>query len=472
MLCSNCGHDNPADNRFCGMCGTKLERIAVSQREPVRGTYGDLVRERVGVHQDNPEPMPQQVSQSGEPPLLEFPPAPEAQRRNGDSLDSLPSTSEPVPPRPKREKAVTGPSILNLEVPEAPPPGAEPQTGPPISGPSFLGLADEARYNIDYLLEDEPKESHWRLWLVLIILALFGVMAWLQLRHSGIDVAGLMQRLKQAKLSTTEEQTHPSDVTNENGSSADVAKSPQPTQNAPAQANTAQNNAAAAPAGGTGNPSDQGKAVTPGQPATPESAKSSESTAAPNQSASKPGVTGDTKSNPAPSDVAKQADNTTETPAPASKSAAAADENAPAPDTTTKNQPAAVAKNSPPKKPTASLEDSEAKAARARDAQTAGLVASGEKYLYGRGVSPNCERAISYLQKAADLGNAKGSSHLGAMYATGQCLPMDRVRAYKYFAQALHQDSSNVYFQRNLEMLWNEMTADEKQQALARTPAQ
>ena len=118
------------------------------------------------------------------------------------------------------------------------------------------------------------------------------------------------------------------------------------------------------------------------------------------------------------------------------------------------------------------MEDSEAKAIRARDTQTAGLVASGEKYLYGRGVPANCERAISYLRKAADLGNAKGSSHLGAMYATGQCLPMDRVRAYKYFAQALHQDSSNMYFQRNLEMLWNEMSSEEKQQALARAPAQ
>ena len=478
MLCSNCGHENPSENRFCGMCGARLDPMAVPQREPVRGSYADLVRERVGAPEKSlaGEPSSEAVLQRIESARLDALRSREPQRRNGNDLEPAASVAppEPKPQRPRHEKAISGPSFLNLEVPEIPAEGPEDRAKPDqtISGPSFLGLADEGRgYNIDYLLEDEPKESHWRLWLVLIILALFGVMAWLQLRHSGVDMTGLMQRLRQGKLSTTEEQTHPSDVSSDSGATADVAKSP--AQNSPAaQNNSSQNDGGAAPVNGSNKAGDQSKNAAQ---AAADAAKTSDGGADQSKDTAKSDVSADAKSPAsATSDSVKQPDKSPENssaPNP-DKSATGSEGNPSATDTAGKNQPTAVAKNTPPKKPAASVEDSEAKAARVRDSQTAGLVASGEKYLYGRGVPANCERAISYLRKASDMGNAKGSSHLGAMYATGQCLPMDRVRAYKYFAQALHQDSSNMYFQRNLEMLWNEMTSEEKQQALARTPAQ
>jgi TPR repeat protein len=386
---------------------------------------------------------------------------------NGTQAETPQSGWPPQPPaqKPRPQRAVTGSSFLNLEVPAEP--RREEQT---ISGPSFLGLADETRYNIDYLLEDEPRESHWRLWLVLIILVLFGVMAWLQLRHSGVDVAGLMQRLRQAKLSTTEEQTHPSTV----GSDSvplDVNNSKQPAQNNPST-----QSAAAPAASGAAATGDQGKSATDSpQPAASDTSKPSDDTSGdqPKASSQKSDLSGTDNKSGATADNTKGPSATAKSGTPSEKAAADTDQDSSTSNTAAKTPKAATsAKNVPPKKPSAALDDAVARSNRSSDGQSAALLLSGERYLYGRGVPRNCERAISDLRKASDMGNAKASSHLGAMYATGECLPLNHVGAYKYFAQALHQDSTNSYFQRNLEMLWNEMTPEEKQQATARTSAQ
>lgn len=474
MLCSNCGHDNSNDNRFCGMCGVRLERIPVPQRAHESTGYGDLLRERLGAL---PEESGSSPMEGDEPRLSEADSLPvkplagrESQPRNGDRVETPQSGWPPEPPpaqKPRTQRAVSGTSFLNLEVPAEPP--REEQT---ISGPSFLGLADETRYNIDYLLEDEPGESHWRLWLVLIILVLFGVMGWLQLRHSGIDVAGLMQRLRQAKLSTTEEQTHPSSVASDAGA-LDVDKSKQPAQNTPT--GQAANGVAPAQPPAAVNPGDQGKSAN-GTPGATDAAKPPDNATSADQSkasSQKPDLSSTGKTSDATGDNAKDTSAAAKPATATDKAAADADQDAPALDAATKSpKPATTAKNLPPKKPSAALDDSGATSSRSRDGQSGALVLSGERYLYGRGVPKNCERAIADLRKASDMGNSKASSHLGAMYATGECLPLNRVGAYKYFAQALHQDSSNSYFQRNLEMLWNEMSPEEKQQATARTPAQ
>jgi len=38
--------------------------------------------------------------------------------------------------------------------------------------------------------------------------------------------------------------------------------------------------------------------------------------------------------------------------------------------------------------------------------------------------------------------------------------------AYHWFAVALHKDRDNTRLQRDLEMLWNQMTPEEKQMAI------
>ena len=457
------------------MCGMRLERIPVPQRESTRSTYSDLVRERVGSPASDPgRHLDIEPERSAPKEVISF----EPQNGREHTAPAAPQyATEPPVQKSRPQRAVSGPSFLNLEVPAESPKSESQPEQQTISGPSFLGLADdtpsrEGRYNIDYLLEDEPKESHWRLWLVLIILGLFGVLAWLQLRHSGIDVAGLMQRLRQAKLSTVQEQVHPTT------GSSDAAPVPDDTSKPASQ------NQAAAPSRANAAPAanQSSSATNSAQPPAADTSKS-DTAKTPDQSKSAPSsdtaVTGNAAAAPAAEIKAPEskpappsAQSPDNSPAASDNSGAPADKSPAADQSSVAKKPVTTAKNTPPKKPSASVADSATRAARAQDAQGAALVATGEKYLYGRGVSQSCDRAISYLRKAADMGNAKGSSHLGAMYATGQCLPMDRVRAYKYFAQALHQDSSNHYFQQNLEMLWNEMSPEEKQQATARTPAQ
>jgi TPR repeat protein len=67
---------------------------------------------------------------------------------------------------------------------------------------------------------------------------------------------------------------------------------------------------------------------------------------------------------------------------------------------------------------------------------------------------------------AAERSNAKGESVLGAMYATGYCVPRDLPLAYRWFAKALRQESDNARFEGNVQILWNQMTPDERQTAM------
>ena len=96
------------------------------------------------------------------------------------------------------------------------------------------------------------------------------------------------------------------------------------------------------------------------------------------------------------------------------------------------------------------------------------LVNSGEKYLYGRGVERSCGQAMTFFKAAAAKQNPQAFSHLGAMYATGSCVPTDRAVAYAWFRRAYAKEPQNRYFEQNLTMLWREMTPDERQRATGR----
>jgi hypothetical protein len=96
------------------------------------------------------------------------------------------------------------------------------------------------------------------------------------------------------------------------------------------------------------------------------------------------------------------------------------------------------------------------------------LVSSGEKYLYGRGVARSCGQAVTYFKAAAAMQNPQAYSHLGALYATGECVPIDRAVAYAWFRRAYAKEPSNRYFEQNLTMLWREMSPDERHRATGR----
>ena len=112
-----------------------------------------------------------------------------------------------------------------------------------------------------------------------------------------------------------------------------------------------------------------------------------------------------------------------------------------------------------PRKPVAAKPQPSVPAEKADDR----LAAEGERYLYGTGVRQNCDRAQKNLMMAARGSNTKAYTLLGAMYATGHCASRDLPTAYRWFARALHQDPGQARVQRDLELLWRQMTPDERQ---------
>jgi hypothetical protein len=90
----------------------------------------------------------------------------------------------------------------------------------------------------------------------------------------------------------------------------------------------------------------------------------------------------------------------------------------------------------------------------------------GEKYLYGRGVLQNCKLAVRNLQAAAKEDNAAALTHLGLMSASGHCMKLDRIAAYKWFTRAKQSDPANPWLDRSLDMLWASMTRRERNAVL------
>jgi hypothetical protein len=292
----------------------------------------------------------------------------------------------------------------------------------PVTGPSFLGLSqDQNPYpdrSLDYLLEDEPKPGRGRTYIALVLLlAAVGMLAW-RWRHSGF-------------LS----QTHPAVATTPGTSTPNPQEAPPDTTATPAAT-----------------------------PSVPESAASKAPVQAghgtPQESDLPPGSTPSTdaaKTQPTPTD--DQA--STATPAGSGNST----EQAAAPP---------AAKPIPAQKPVPTP-----RAVASRDARVAAIPsqaaapeqdpveAQGEKYLYGSGGVPqNCGLAQRSLLESAQRANPKAQSVLGTMYATGHCVGRDLPTAYRWFAKASHEDPNNARITRDLEVLWKQMTAGERQLAV------
>jgi hypothetical protein len=299
-----------------------------------------------------------------------------------------------------------------------------------LSGPSFLGLGTEAvRGNgrsdsdVSYLFDEEesrPRRTYWRFSILLLILVAVGALVYLQYRKEGKSWV--------APWSNSPPQT--------------PVQASQADQSQPAQPNTppasqAANTPAPGNAAGSGNTASP-DATPPNAAATPEK-NPADQAAAPahnqaNQSAEAP-------SKPEQTETAKA-----EPPAANTDNADTAEPTQPA-----KRVRATKPKAARPAAPAASPDDT--------------LVANAEKYLYGRGVPQNCERALSSLRPAAERSNVRARTLLGTMYATGHCVPKDLPNAYRWFAQASRTSPDNIWVQRNLEMIWREMTPQERQLA-------
>ena len=90
----------------------------------------------------------------------------------------------------------------------------------------------------------------------------------------------------------------------------------------------------------------------------------------------------------------------------------------------------------------------------------------GEMYIYGQGGVPNCEQGVVLLRSAAQAGNGRARSKLGALYATGKCVQQDRVEAYRWLSLALASDPGSEWVATNRQMVWRQMSPSERIMAI------
>jgi hypothetical protein len=315
-----------------------------------------------------------------------------------------------------------------------------------LHGPSFLGLSDESTTGSRYLFEDEPR-SHAGLYLALFILLVLAGVGYYQWRQGGLDTAKIrdsVQSLQQKWLGKLGAQ--PASVTPP--TTAAEAPAAVPTASQPNSGNAQPTGASAASnpvSGVNANPAAANSPVAGSNRPVPTTGSDTKSAT----DASK-------DSTPAASEATSKSNN-----AAASGPADATDEKPPA-----ANSPAGTSANDKVQ-PGESERRSAAAAASPQPADTNSdlLINTADNYLYGRGVPRDCDRALSYLRQASDQ-SSKAMGKLGGLYATGNCVPRDLATSYRWFAMALRQDRNNSYLEHDLQLIWNQMSPEEKQRAI------
>ncbi len=293
----------------------------------------------------------------------------------------------------------------------------------PVHGPSFLGLSEDPKVEFHYLYEDEPPRSH--VGLVVFLLLMFaaaGYLGW-QWRHGGFP------------------------FNNRSAASSSSGQSASPSEVAPAMTQS-QETHIDKPMTGAG----EVLPTAPDQKTQPDSTGKSTEFPTPGQNPSASANAGTPKGG-APAAA-------TENAAPAEKTEKAEATPPPKVPKKPRDTKQASTRTRVPNAKTPALQP--AAAAISPDAD---LELSGERYLYGNGAPQNCARAESSLRTAATHGNSKAQTVLGTMYATGHCVGRDLPTAYRWFARALHQEPQNSRISADLQVLWRQMTPQEKQLA-------
>jgi hypothetical protein len=392
VFCRSCGHQNPEQYGFCGMCGNKLA-------PPMAADPKSLV-----------EKVPSTLERA----------APEAPRDVARAVDPVDTPREPPQPEPAAPAAEPARRSDKWWVDEE---QSEPTSG--SGGLSILGLSgtdsgEGGRYS--YLFEEEEQPSRTRMWTFLAVaLVLGGVLyaKWQPIRDYVLTPA----------LSHSRPQAQPA---------LDTKNEP-PSTSAPSAPATmpAGGDAASPPTLATEDNPEQNQAAQPRQELPLADQQSS--------AAGKPDATPARASSERAAEPAPKKPGAKPT---AAQNKAAGHESA---NVTDPEKPAA-AQMAPAPQGSAGAE----------------LVSSGERYLYARGVARNCDQAVIYFNAAAAQQNPQAFSHLGALYATGECVPKDRAVAYAWFRRAYAREPGNRYFEQNLIMLWREMTPAERQRATGR----
>ncbi len=420
MHCHNCGHQNLEENRFCGMCGNLLTPKTGSEPEAGIERHEHVV-EKVPV---NLQWRP--VSAAGEKPPAA---PPETEMERAELLETAPAAER----SPRNGKWWVD------------------ENESTVGGPSFLGLSKSdtgGNGGYSYLFQDEPPRSHKSAWVLLVLLAVLGGLVyakWQPVRDYVLTTAISHSWTKAAAARQTDNQ-----------------QSPIPPSSAPTTT------------------------LATTDPQAPPTIVTEKTTTTPARGRSRVLPRRERKSRPPPESPAMRQ--------PGQKHPVRRPHRI-------RRQAVRLPRRKAPRRPparrqfrpgirrrkiqrkknrlkklkkktrwqarAANKKPSADRTARVEPVVNEGseLVNSGEKYLYGHGVARSCNQAVTYFQAAAAKQNPQAFSHLGALYATGECVPMDRAVAYAWFRRAYAKEPSNHYFEQNLTMLWREMTPDERQRA-------
>jgi hypothetical protein len=377
LRCPSCGHINEAGHKFCGMCGARTDRRTLTDRRPAPadGSHATAI---ANAQLPSPETTVGRVAA-----------APARVEPAAAVAAAMPAGEAELKARPKTNAAIF------RDEPPAPP--APPASVPRVSGPSFLGLSDEPNDEAQYLLDDDGSSGGVLRKLVLIaILAAIAGLVFVGWRSGTFRAFP-----KSPKAPATEPASLPSPRS--------ANQDPLP-ENAPS-------------------PSDRAASADPASP---------DPTSVPAAPSDSPAVQG--------SDAKETKTVAAKSPAPEpeehSLKTSDADKNASPPAKTRASDPPVAAK-----KPSVAL-------------------LKAQQYLQGRGGVPqNCEQGLIYLRSATQQNEPAAAVQMGALYASGQCVPQDRVMAYRWFNSAHELDPGNQWIQTDLDQLWARMTPQERQKA-------
>jgi hypothetical protein len=479
MLCSQCGIENPASNRFCGECGAKLEAPtprdiieSETKSRPITPPLDlrdptDPGRIIVPANGRNAAHIPadEPVSIAAERQSETVP----AAHAVGPELDAPTVytghedlSAEPVEPR--HYMAAAGEDALIEERPRP--------RDTSIHGPSLLGLSDDEFNSNDrsgtdstdysYLYDDQGgggRTVNWRLMSALLLVIAFGgalAYMWSQGKSwNSIIVKATHSKTEEPPIVAKTEPTTPGAPEIAVGATQKPVPADEKPQNDKAGDAAAKNNAASAN-GDTSSPSSADKA---GLNANPAEAASGAAAGAADTSTAKPSDKNDDKQTKgsAPSDAAADSDTKQ---AKASPSKEADDEEDAGTPTTTKSKRAAATTSSHKKgsaaKSAADVEDTEA--------DDTALVHRADALLKSR----SCNQAVDLFREAALHGNATARSRLGGLYATGHCVPLDRAEAYNWFTLAKDAGAHYSWIEHNRSMLWAQMSQSERDRVVRR----
>jgi len=379
------------------------------------------------------------------------------------------------------EKRRDRPRFLDFSEPTPPPekPAARESN---IIGPSFLGVSDAPRIAAEPTAKTEtgkPARASWGIWFAVALLLVFGVLGvleWLsrvnQTNDGPLEV--ITMKLREVTHSSSEA-PQPAGPADSNASKPEMQPKPQAQDQTAAASpsvpsSTSANSTPAAPDANaeatTEKPPQKTTAATKNQP------RAGQETAQLAPSSSVKGVqttTGQKVTQPRttpPSNTPKSA-TATETPdvapnpagktKPKPRGAQEGDEEVPVEKSVPGQEEMAKANNA---------SDSAAAAAWLWKATAKGNpdapVRLAGMYIKGDGVPRNCEQALVLLKTAAAKENARASNRLGSMYGSGTCVQRNRVEAYRWLSSALAADPNSRSARQNRDLIWQQMTPDER----------